>query len=237
MQNKNKSGYFIFIFTFLMCLNSLFFGNSAAQVNDPSVVATGGSNYTIDSIRVEGVEFLAVTASSDHEDYAGYTLSADGEKTVAFTLIDGEFKRYEFENSQDTRFYALGNDLRAAGHYQDSDGLYHGVIMENGELQRYDFPGAVQTFIYGISDATGVLTGNWIDEAGVHRGFSGDETVEFPGARETHAHFVNASGGMVGSYVDAGGVYHAYVRTPGGRFISLDLPRAGELEYFICARH
>ncbi len=232
MQNKNKSGYFIFIFTFLMCLNSLFFGNSAAQVNDPSVVATGGSNYTIDSIRVEGVEFLAVTASSDHEDYAGYTLSADGEKTVAFTLIDGEFKRYEFENSQDTRFYALGNDLRAAGHYQDSDGLYHGVIMENGELQRYDFPGAVQTFIYGISDATGVLTGNWIDEAGVHRGFSGDETVEFPGARETHAHFVNASGGMVGSYVDAGGVYHAYVRTPGGRFISLDLPRAGELEYF-----
>ena len=232
MQSKNYTSYLLFIFTFLMCLNLIFFGDSTAQVDNQSVVATGGSNYTIDSIQVDGVEFLAVTASSDYEDYAGYTRSASGEKIVAFTLIDGEFKTYEFEDSQDTRFYALGNDGRAAGHYQDSDGLYHGVITENGELQRYDYPGADQTFIFGISDATGVLTGNWIDEDGVHRGFSGDQTIEFPEARETHAHFVNASGGMVGSYVDAAGIYHPYVRTPGGRFISLDLANPEALEYF-----
>ena len=46
---------------------------------------------------------------------------------------------------------------------RDSDGLFHGVILEDGELRRYDFPGAVQTEIYGISDATGALTGNFID--------------------------------------------------------------------------
>ena len=173
-----------------------------------------------------------MTASSDHEDYAGYTLSADGEKEVAFTLIDGDFVTYDFPESQKTHFYALGNDGRAAGHYQDSDGLYHGVIMENGELRQYDFPDAVETFIFGISDATGVLTGNWIDASGVLRGFSGDEIIEFPEARETHAHFVNASGGMVGSYVDADGIYHPYVRTPDGKFVSLDLPHAEALEYF-----
>ena len=66
------------------------------------------------------------------------------------------------------------------GHYQDSEGLYHGVILEDGELRQYDFPGAVQTEIYGISDATGALTGNFIDASGVRRGFSGDTIVEGP---------------------------------------------------------
>ena len=224
MYNQVKPSLLFYTFTLFVCFNFVFLGNSAAQVDSGTPVATGGSNYTIETIDVPGVEFLAVTASSDFEDYGGYTKSADGEKEVAFTLIDGVFTRYDFPGAQNTYFYALGNDGRAAGHYQDADGLYHGIIMEDGELQRYDFPDAVQTFIYGISDATGALTGNWIDASGVLRGFSG--------APETHAHFVNASGGMVGSYVDADGVYHPYVRTPGGRFVSLDLPNAETLEYY-----
>ena len=232
MHNQTKVSFLFYIFALSMCLNSFFVGNSIAQVGDGSVIATGGSNYTIDPVHVDGVDFLAVTASSDFEDYAGYTRSADGQKIVGFTLIDGVFVTYDFPDSQNTYFYALGNDGRAAGHYQDADGLYHGVIMTDGELQQYDFPNAVQTEIYGISDATGVLTGNWIDASGVLRGFSGNEIIEFPGARETHAHFVNASGGMVGSYVDADGLFHPYVRTPDGRFVSLDLPNAETLEYF-----
>ena len=105
--------------------------------------------------------------------------------------------------------------------------------MENGELRQYDFPGAVETEIYGISDATGTLTGNFTDASGVRRGFSGDVIVEFPGAPETYADFVNASGRMVGSYVDADGLYYSYARTPDGRFISLDLPlpQAAKIEY------
>ena len=231
MHNPTKTSLF-YMFTLFVCLNSLFLMNTAAQVNDGSVVETGGSTYTFETIDVPGVDFLALTASSDFGDYAGYTHSADGEKEVAFTLIDGVFTRYDFPGSQNTHFYALGNDGRAAGHYQDSEGLYHGVILENGELRQYHFPGADQTFIYGISDATEALTGNYIDASGVHRGFSGDEIIEFPGAVETHAHFVNASGGMVGSYVDAEGIFHPYIRTPDGRFVSLDLPRAERLEFY-----
>ena len=49
------------------------------------------ANYTFETIDVPGVDFLALAASSDFEDYAGYTLSADGEKEVGFTLIDGVF--------------------------------------------------------------------------------------------------------------------------------------------------
>ena len=232
MHTQSKTSFLFYMFTALLCLNFVFLGNGDAQINDGSVVPTGGSHYTFESIDVPGVDFLAVTASSDFEDYAGNTRSPDGEKDVAFTLIDGVFERHDFPGSQNTYFYALGNDGSAAGHYQDSEGLYHGVILENGELRQYDFPDAVQTFIFGISDATGAMTGNYIDASGVLRGFSGDEIIEFPGAVETHAHFVNASGGMVGSYVDADGLYHPYIRTPEGRYVSIDLARAAILEYF-----
>jgi len=189
-------------------------------------------NYTFESIDVPGVEFLAITASSDFGDYAGNMRRANDEKDVGFTLINGVLTPYNFPGSQGTYFYALGNDGKAAGHYQDSDGLYHGVILENGELQRYDFPGAVQTEIYGLSDATGALTGNFIDADGIRRGFSGDTIVERSRASETYADFVSWTGHIVGSYVDATGIYHAYMRSSLGRFLSIDLPNATNLEYF-----
>ena len=193
--------------------------------------------YTFESIDVPGVDFLAVAASSDFEDYAGNTLSADGEKMVGFTLIDGVFTTHDFPGSQGTYFYALGNNGVAAGHYQDSEGLYHGVILgEDGELRQYDFPGAVETEIYGISDATGALTGHFIDASGVRRGFSGDTIVEAPGASETYADFVSWTGHIVGSYADAAGTYHAYMRGATGRFLSIDLPAALNLEYFFPPR-
>ena len=232
MHNQTKPNFLFFMFTLLVCLNSFFLGNSAAQVGNETVVTTAGSEYTFETIDVAGVDFLALTASSDFEDYAGYTKRAGDEKEVAFTLIDGVFETYDFPGSQKTHFYALGNNLQAAGHYQDSDGLYHGVILKDGELRQYDFPNAVQTEIYGISDETGVLTGNYIDDSGVRRGFSGDTIVEFPGASATYADFVNAAGVMVGSYIDADGLFQTYTRVPDGTIITINLLDTANLEYF-----
>ena len=230
MHNQTKPNFLFFMFMLFVCLNSFFLGNGAAQVTGEPVGIS--ANYTFETIDVEGVDFLALAASSDFEDYAGYTLSADGEKEVGFTLIDGVFTRYDFPDSQKTHFYALGNNGLAAGHYQDSDGLYHGVILENGELQQYDFPGAVQTEIYGYSDSTGAMTGNFTDASGVRRGFSGDKIIEYPGATETYADFVSGLDNIVGSYVDTKGIFHAYLRGPGGSFATLDIPRVSNLEYF-----
>ncbi len=222
-----RSNFFIYTVTLFICLNFCFVSNSVAQVDAPV-----SANYTFETIDVPGVDFLALTASSDFEDYAGYTKSADSEKEIAFTLIDGVFKTYDFPGSQNTYFYALGNNGVAAGYYEDSDGLHHGVILQNGELQRYDFPGAAQTEIYGISDATGALTGNFIDAAGVRRGFSGDLIIEFPGASATYANFVTAGAVIAGSYIDTEGLYHAYVRTPIAEFLPIDYLDPSNLEYF-----
>ena len=206
--------------------------DTAAQVNITSVAAPADSSYTFEKIDVEGVDFLAVTSSSDYEDYGGYTQLSDGKKIVAFTIIDDVFTTYDFPGSQETRFYALGNNGNAAGYYVDSEGRHQGVVLENGELRQYDFPDSVQTQIWGISDATGALTGNFTDDSGIRRGFSGDLIVEYPAAVETYADFVNSRRLMVGSYVDTDGVYHAYARLPDGRFVPINLENASTLEYF-----
>ncbi len=212
----------------LICLIIICFtGYAVAQMSPEIPIA----DYTFETIEVPGVDFLEVAASNEFGDYAGNTRSADGEKEVAFTLIDGVFTRHDFPDSQQTDFYALSNNGVAAGHYKDSDGLYHGVILENGELRQYDFPGATQTFIYGISDETGALSGNIVDEAGVTHAFSGDLIITFPGAVATYGDFVNAAGAVVGSYTDAEGMPHGYVRNPDGSFTTLDLPTSPNLQY------
>ena len=231
MHTQIKTSFLFFTFTLFLCLNSFFLRHTVAQDNTEPVAAPASAKYTFESIDVPGVDFLELTASSDFGDYAGNTKSEDGTKTVGFTLIDGVFTRHDFPGSKNTYFYALGNDGTAAGHYEDSDGLFHGVVLENGEWREYNFPDSVETEIYGISDATGALTGNFTDAEGIRRGFTGDEIIEFPGASETFADFV-AAGRLVGSYVDANGIFQAYVRSPDGRYTSFKLADAAGLEYF-----
>ena len=232
MRSHIKTSLFFSIFTLFLCLNSFFLTNTDAQVGDGPSVGSASENYTFETIEVPGVDFLSLTASSDFEDYAGYTKSADGEKMVAFTLIDGVFMTYDFPGAQNTYFYALGNNGNAAGYYEDSEGKHHGIVLENGELRQQDFPGSVETEIYGISDATGVLTGNWIDAAGVRRGFTGDTILEFPGATATFSDFVNSAGNMFASYIDANGLFQEYAYSSDGRYIAFDLANAENLEFF-----
>ena len=208
-------------------LTLCFIGYTEAQLESETLTA----DYIFETIEVPGVDYLEVTASTDFGDYAGNTRSPDGEKTIGFTLIDGVFSTYDFPGSQNTYFYALGNNGNAAGHYKDSDGLYHGVILENGELRQYDFPGAAETHIYGISDETGALSGNIVDAAGVYHAFSGDLTITFPGAVNTYGDFVNAAGAVVGSYVDADGMPHGFVRHPDSSFTTIDLPEIPNLQF------
>ena len=231
IHNQNKISFLFYTFTLFLCLNFFFLSNTDAQTDNEPAPLSAGFTYTYESIDVPGVDFLALTASSDFEDYAGYTRSADGEKMVGFTLIDGVFTTYDFPGSQNTYFYAFGNNGLAAGHYEDSDGLHHGVILEDGKLRQYDFPNAIETEIYGYSDSREVLTGGFIDADGVRRGFSGDITIEVPEATATYADFVNASGSVTGSYIDADGLYHPYVRTSNGTFVFHTYLEPSNLEY------
>ncbi len=222
MNHKIKTKLPLFI-SLIIC----FTGYALAQVETEIPIA----DYTFETIEVPGIDFLEVAASNDFGDYAGNTRTPDGEKTIGFTLIDGVFTTYDFPDSLNTYFYALDNAGKAAGHYKDMDGLYHGVIMEDGELTQYDFPGAAETHIYGLSDETGALSGNIVDETGATRAFSGDLIITVPGAVTTYGDFVNAAGAVVGSYVDADGRPHGFIRNPDGSFTTIDVPEMPNLEF------
>ena len=222
MNQKIKTKLPLFI-----CLIACFTGYALAQVETETPIA----DYTFETIEVPGVDFLEVAASNDFGDYAGNTRSPDGEKTIGFTLIDGVFTTYDFPGSVNTYFYGLDNTGKAVGHYKDIDGGYHGVILEGGELQEYNFPGAAETHIYGISDETGALSGNIVDAAGVTHAFSGELTITFPGAVNTYGDFVNAAGAVVGSYIDADGKPHGFIRNPDGSFTTIDVPEVPNLEF------
>ena len=223
MQTNIRTYLLYFTFTLFFFCNFLFIRNTPAQDDT--------TYYTFQSINVPGVDFLEVTASNDFGDYAGNTRIPDGNKTIGFTLIDGVFATYDFPGSQNTFFYALDNNGKAAGHYKGIDGGIHGIILEDGELRQYDFPGAAETHIYGISDETGALSGNIVDAAGVFHAFSGDLIITFPGAVNTYGDFVNADGTVVGSYIDADGMFHGFIRNPDGSFSTIDLPDMPNLEY------
>ena len=210
-----------------ICLIVYFIGYAVTRIGAETPIA----DYIFETIEVPGVDFLEVAASNDFGDYAGNTRSPDGEKTIGFTLIDGVFTTYDFPGSANTYFYGLDNTGKAAGHYKDIDGFYHGVILEGGELRQYDFPGAAETQIYGISDETGALSGNIVDAAGVSHAFSGDLIITVPGAAQTYGDFVNAAGAVVGSYIDADGMFHGFIRDPDGSFTTIDLPEMPNLEF------
>ena len=217
---KAKCPLFIFL---IIC----FIGYAVAPVDAETPIA----DYTFETIEVPGVDFLEIAASNDFGDYAGNTRSPDGGKIIGFTLIDDVFTTHDFPGSVNTFFYGLDNTGKAVGHYKGADGIYHGVILEDGELHQYDFPGAVETHIYGISDETGALSGNIVDAAGVSHAFSGDLTITFPGAVQTYGDFVNAAGAVVGSYIDADGMFHGFIRNPDGSFTTIDLPTMPNLAY------
>ena len=232
MNAHIRTSFLFSTLTFFIVLNSFFLRNTIAQDNTQSVDIPTTAYYTFETIDVPGVDILEVSASNDFGDYAGNTRSPNGEKTIGFTLIDRVFTTYDFPGSQHTYFYALGNNGVAAGHYKDSDGLYHGVVLdENGDLKQYDFPGAVQTFIYGISDETGAKSGNIVDTDGVMHGFSGDMSITFPSAVRTYADFVNADGAVVGSYITGDGTVHGFIREPDGSFTTIDVPGLPNLEF------
>ena len=210
-----------------ICLIIYFTGYAVVRIDAETPIA----DYIFETIKVPGVDFLEVAASNDFGDYAGNTRSPDGEKTIGFTLIDGIFTTYDFPGSVNTFFYALDNTGKAAGHYKDIDGVYHGVILEGGELRQYDFPGAAETHLYGISDETGALSGNIVDEAGITHAFSGELIITFPGAVNTYGDFVNAAGAVVGSYIDADGMFHGFIRHPDGSFTTIDLPEMPNLQF------
>lgn len=110
---------------------------------------------------------------------------------------------------------AISNNTKhIVGNFADKSLNEHGFsyTVSGGAIHAINFPGAVQTLIFGVNNS-GTVTGRYIDTAGVGHGIAmiGGQwaTYDFPGANNfTSLEHVNDSNLATGFYLDSAGVAH-----------------------------
>jgi uncharacterized membrane protein len=121
------------------------------------------------------------------------------------------------------------------GYYSDDNGFAHGFLLSGGVLTTLDFPGAGQTFAFGINES-GAIVGEWdvLDALGNVLAYHGwifkDGTfsqIDVPGAVDTAVTGINPAGDMVGIWDSdvASPFGHGFVLSK-NEFVSFDFPGA-----------
>jgi len=121
------------------------------------------------------------------------------------------------------------------GVYIGDDDLTHGFLLRGGSVTTLDFPGATDTYAYGIN-SSGTVVGYWdiLDALGnvlVYHGFlwknGAFSEVNFPGSGDSAVLGINAAGDYVGVW-DSGVTSptgHGFLNS-NGQFTSFDFPGA-----------
>lgn len=141
------------------------------------------------------------------------------------------------------------NDAGAiTGHYIDAHNVIHGFVRSpSGEFTSFDAPDADKTAGSGNGtfpnsiNSEGTITGYYADTKNVIHGFVRSPGAEFntfdaPGAGSvaasgygTFPNSINDAGAVTGHYADAQGVTHGFVRSPSGKFTTIDAQGAGSV--------
>lgn len=105
----------------------------------------------------------------------------------------------------------------------------HGFVYNNGIFAHLDYPGALDTYPFGINPQ-GDIAGNWdTDQSTVGHGFVFHQgqfiSIDVPAAvpEGTAVNGINARGQIVGSYIAVDGFGHGFV-AKGANFTTLDCP-------------
>jgi uncharacterized membrane protein len=130
----------------------------------------------------------------------------------------------------------INNHGQLVGQTLDTDGRGIGVLRDpGGRIRIIRLPGRARVGDTLALNDRGQVVGYWDDrgdtpakEPGSQHGFVWDNgrTIRFdvPGSLATGALGINNAGQVTGSYDDAAGRHHGFVRQPGGRFTTIDAP-------------
>jgi len=187
---------------------------------------------------VLGTNFSEAFKSNDSGDVVGDFIGDDG-FTHGFLLNDAGITTLDFPGASDTIAFGINESGTVAGYWDLLDAFgnliaYHGFTWRSGIFSEVDFPGAIDTGVTGIN-AAGDLVGFW--DTGVaspighgfvfsHGTFTSFD-VPVTGATVTQANDINASGQIVGTYIDANGLLHGFLMGRGA-FSTIDFPGAGQ---------
>jgi uncharacterized membrane protein len=195
---------------------------SGLALLDPSGVIGKATQSWAFSINVLGDIAGAYIDESGH--YHGYLRKADGRVEVI-----------DCAGATDTQAYGVNTRGSVIGVYNDAAGIGHAYVRRNsgrhnGECELADLPNGLLTFPLSIND--------WEQIAGefiVTDGTAGYGYIQFPDGRytlhtapgsqpeETYYISINNRRQVLGSYLDAAGVWQNFVRK-NGRYVPFNLP-------------
>jgi uncharacterized membrane protein len=169
---------------------------------------------------------------NDPGDIVGAYFGDDGHEH-GFLLRKGVVTTLDvpFEGSIGTQ----ANDINPAGIivgvWVDGAFTVHGFVYQDGVFAHLDYPGALDTYPFGINPH-GDIVGNWdTDQSTVGHGFVFGQglitSFDVPGSAPaaTAANGINARGQIVGGFVDLAGIAHGFL-ADGSTFTTLDCPGA-----------
>lgn len=143
-------------------------------------------------------------------DIVGYYLDAN-KFQHGFLFSQGVYTTIDVPLARSTRPQGINSRGQIAGAYTDAAKINHGFVYSDGVFTTIDLPGgAVQYLtINPQGDLAGIFNNPAVTHGFVIRGDS-VTVIEFPGAKWTHIHGMNAAGEIVGMYGDQAGKTHGY---------------------------
>lgn len=190
-----------------------------------------GPNAGIEETEAYGI-------SRDGTVVGSYTVPASRVATHGFSLAKGTVTTIDYPGAQSTIARGINDAHKIVGYYRDAqDGTQHGFVFDQTNFAPINFPGAVNTFPTGINDSgdvVGYYTAMGSDGQYHDHGFLYDHAGQFTtidvslsgqgggAVRDTRCYGINASGIIVGIFIDATGT-HGFVRK-NESFLVVDAP-------------
>jgi len=186
-----------------------------------------------------GTIYSEATNINDRGDITGQMIDDNG-FAHGFLLSGGILTTLDIPGASETFALGINDSGLVVGYWDllDADGntlAVHGFTWKDGAFTntQIDFPGAAATGIFGIN-ARGDFVGVWLPDliSGIEHGFACPNTGQcfsfdapVPGTVLTQADDINALGQIVGVYIGADGIEHAFLMV-GATFTSFDFPGA-----------
>ena len=207
-------------------------------IDAPGVGMAASQGTTANDINASGdiVGFFIDPYNRGH----GFMRSSAG----ALTVLDASLFSSEGSSAQ-----AINMAGTVVGFFVVQQSIYqqpftHAYIRTlNGYLTKFDVPGSSLTIARSINDG-GAIAGEYLDSnQAAHcwlRAVDGTLTAfDVPGSMALSfggtlfmgisLSRINAGGTIIGSFTDANGVYHGFLRAPDGTLTTLDAPSAGTM--------
>jgi hypothetical protein len=144
-----------------------------------------------------------------------------------FLFSGGEFSGIDVPGAVGTSAWGINDRGKIVGGYRGTDGKSHVYLLREGQFITIDFPGAVDTaplLTKGGINFHGDIVSYYcafepcsLDNDSEHGFLLSDgefTTIDFPGGHATAGFGINARGGIVGPYNDAGGNGHGFLLNP-----------------------